>query len=200
VRCTLGDVVYLRVIAGVVAPVLIVLVEPADGPFLDGTPRTAIGVLSWWLSLVLGWGIWAEIAISGRCRAAALGPRCPSAWTRSKAAASAGWGAARSRSIPARTWTAGRTLLTRPSLAHSKRSALEGLLIESTDGGFCDRAIGVINERESSRPTGFTIHRENDLGGFTDARQVLSQLCLGRRVRQVAYKQTDWHWALLVRA
>jgi hypothetical protein len=169
VRCALGDVVYFRVIAGVVAPILIVLVEAADGPFLDGTSRTAIGVLPWWLSLVLGWGIWTEIATSGRCRTAAFGSRRPSAWTRRKAAATAGWGTARSRNVPARTRTSGWTLLTRPSLAHRKRPALEGLLIESTDGSFCDRAIGVINERESSGPTGFTIHREHDLGGFTDA-------------------------------
>jgi hypothetical protein len=43
------------------------------------------------------------------------------------------------------------------------------LLIEAADCGFGDRSIGVVNKCESTRPTGFTIHGEDDLGGFTDA-------------------------------
>jgi hypothetical protein len=65
------------------------------------------------------------------------------------------------------------------------------LLIESPDGFFGNAAFGVINERKAAWTAGFPIDGKNDLGGFTDARQVLSQLCLRRRVRQVPDKQTN---------
>jgi hypothetical protein len=169
---TRGDVIYLDVVFAVAAPILIVLVEPADGTLFDGPSRTAIPVLPWWLSLVFRRGIGTEIAISGRRRTtAAVRPGRPTARTRSitTAATTASGGSARARGVTAWARSAGRALFTRPRLAHRKRATLEELLIEAANCGFGDRSIGVVNKRESTRPTGFTIHRKNDLGGFTDA-------------------------------
>jgi hypothetical protein len=70
--------------------------------------------------------------------------------------------------------------------------------VESTNGFFSDRAIGVVDERKSTRPPGVAIQRKHDLRRCADARQVLAQLCLGRRVRQIANEQTDCHNSLSV--
>jgi hypothetical protein len=48
------------------------------------------------------------------------------------------------------------------------------LLIESADSGFGDGAIGVVDKREAARAAGFPIDRQDYLGGFTDARQMLT--------------------------
>jgi hypothetical protein len=64
-------------------------------------------------------------------------------------------------------------------------------LIESPDRLFGDAALRVVDEREAPRPACFPVYGKNDLRRFTDTRQVLSQLCLGRGVRQVADKQTN---------
>jgi len=65
------------------------------------------------------------------------------------------------------------------------------LLIETPDRLFGDGAIRVVHKREAARAAGFPVDRDNDLGGFADTRQVLSQLWLVCRVWQVADKQTD---------
>jgi hypothetical protein len=64
-------------------------------------------------------------------------------------------------------------------------------LIEAANGFFGDRAIGVVDEGEAPRAAGFPIDGELDLRRRADARQVLAQLCLGRRIGQVADEQTD---------
>jgi hypothetical protein len=47
-------------------------------------------------------------------------------------------------------------------------------LIEPADRRFGDRTILVVDEREAARATGFPVNGKNNLGGFTDARQVLA--------------------------
>jgi hypothetical protein len=65
------------------------------------------------------------------------------------------------------------------------------LLVEPPDRLFGDGAIRVIDEREPSRTARFAVDWKNDLSRFADTRQVLSQLWLVCRVRQVTDKQTD---------
>jgi len=65
------------------------------------------------------------------------------------------------------------------------------LLVEPLNRFFSDRAIRVIDERESSRPSGFPIHGKHDRSGLADGRQVCAQLCLRGDIRQIANEQTD---------
>jgi hypothetical protein len=133
------------------------------------------------------------MAWASRRAAAGVGARGPSARPRRKASATAGTaGSCRARAaVASRSWSTGPSFLARPRFAHRKRAAFEGLLIEFADRRFRNGAIRVVHERESAGPAGFPVNGENDLGGFADAGKVLSQLCLGRGIRQVAYKQTD---------
>jgi hypothetical protein len=64
-------------------------------------------------------------------------------------------------------------------------------LIESTNGFFRDRAIGVVDERKAARPASLTIDGKHDGCRFADGGEMHAQLCLRRRVRQVADKQAD---------
>jgi hypothetical protein len=68
---------------------------------------------------------------------------------------------------------------------------LEGLLVEPANRLLSDRAIGVIHERETPRTSSFPIDGEYDLRWRADARQMLPQICLRRRVRQIPNEQTD---------
>ena len=105
--------------------------------------------------------------------------------------ATAWWGTAGAWTAePARARAHG-TVFARPGLADRQGPAFEGLLIESSDGFFRDGALGIIDECEASRPAGFPVDRQNDLGRCADARQVFPQIYLVRGVRQIAYKQTD---------
>jgi hypothetical protein len=174
------DVVDFEIVLWLVPPVFIVLVEAAHGTLFDRALRTAIRILPRRFSFVLGRSIRAEIPVAhGRRRAAAatFGARCPAAGPWCEAAAAAG-SRARARAVPTRSWSASWTLLTRTSFADGKRASLERLLIETTDRRFRNRAVCIIDEREAARAPRFAIDWENDLTGFTDARQVLSQLCL----------------------
>jgi hypothetical protein len=47
-------------------------------------------------------------------------------------------------------------------------------LIESADGSFGYGTVGVVDKREATRPARFSIDGKNYLGGFTDARQMLT--------------------------
>ena len=98
-----------------------------------------------------------------------LGPRREAA-----AAARAGGTAGPRTAVSAGARCAGRALFARARFADRERTSLERLLIESADRRFGDGAIRVIDERETARPAGFPIDGKNDLGGFTDARQVLA--------------------------
>jgi hypothetical protein len=64
-------------------------------------------------------------------------------------------------------------------------------LIELPDGFFGDGPIGIIDESETARTAGFPVRRQDDLSRFTDARQVIAQICLCRGIRQIAYEQTN---------
>jgi hypothetical protein len=64
-------------------------------------------------------------------------------------------------------------------------------LVESADGFFGDGSIRVVDEREASWTSSFPIDREHHLRREADARQMLTQLCLRRRVRQIPNEQTD---------
>jgi hypothetical protein len=48
------------------------------------------------------------------------------------------------------------------------------LLVETPDRLLGDRAVGIVNERETSRSSGLPVGREHDLGGGADARQMLA--------------------------
>ena len=176
VRRARGDVVDLEIVLAFVSPVLVVFVQAADRPLLDGTFWTAI-VLSGLFPFVLGRRIRAEITIAIRRRppTTAVRPRRPSAWTWSKAASTpAAWSAAGSGGVTARTRSSDRPLFAWSSFAHRERTSFERLLIESTDRGLRDCAIRIVDECESARTPGFTIDRKNNLSGFTDAGEVLS--------------------------
>jgi hypothetical protein len=169
------DVVDLDVVLFFVSPVLVVFIKTADRTFLDRTFGTTIGIFARLLAFVFRWRIRTEIAIArGAGRPAAVRPRRPSTWARSKAACTTRSSAGAGSSIAARTWGTGWTLLAGSSFAHRQRASLEGLLIESADRGFRDRTIRVVDERESAWPPGFTVDRKNNLGGFTDAGEMLA--------------------------
>src|SRR6266542_4436790 len=176
--CTRRDVVDLDlVLFGVAAPVFVVLVKTADRTFLDRTLRTALGVLARRLAFVLRRSVGTEVAIArtARCAAARIGTGRPPAWPRREASTAADGRSTWTRSAVApRTRSAGRTVFARTCFADGERTSLEGLLIEPADRRLGDRAIGVIDKRESSRTAGFPINGENDLGGFADAGEMLA--------------------------
>ena len=68
----------------------------------------------------------------------------------------------------------GGTIFPRPRFAHREGPPLERLLVEAPDRLFGDLAIGVVDEREASRPSGFPIGGKHDLRWCSDARQMLA--------------------------
>jgi hypothetical protein len=65
------------------------------------------------------------------------------------------------------------------------------LLVESANRFFGDTAIGIIDEREASRPARFTIDRQYDLCWRPHTRKMFAQFRLVGGVRQVPDEQTD---------
>ena len=65
-----------------------------------------------------------------------------------------------------------RTFLARTGFADRERPSLERLLVESPDRFFRDGSVRVVDERESARTTGLPVNRQDDLGGYADARQM----------------------------
>ena len=193
-----GDVIDLDDLLVCRTPIFVGVVQASDRAFLDGAARTAVGVLALGLALVLGWSIGPEVPAARR-RNVRIG------WSRAgKPARSRCTEAARARAAEtSATWPAGtgpaettrpgpgRTILARTRLADRERASLERLLVESSDSFLGDSSIRVIDESESARPAGLPIGGKHYLGGFSDTRQVISQLCLCCRVRQVANEQTN---------
>jgi len=169
-----SHVIDFEIVLWLVAPVFVVLVEAAHRTFFDWSLGTPIRVFPGRLSFIFRGSVRAEIPVAhGRRRATAtFRARCPAARTRCEAAAS--WSRSGTRPVPAWTWSTSWTLLAWTRFAYGKRTSFEWLLIEAADCRFGDRAIRIINEREAARPARFTIDWQNDLAGFTDARQVLS--------------------------
>ena len=72
-----------------------------------------------------------------------------------------------------------------------ERTAFEGLLIEASNRLLGYAAIGIVDECETPWATGLPIDGQHDLGWYADTRQMLPQICLVCRVRQIANKQTN---------
>lgn len=180
------EIVVLR------TPVFIRIVEPADWTFLDRT-GTALGFLPRRLPLVFWRGIWTEVpAAATRRRTSGVrrtwsvtsGSTCR---PRTAEPSGCAW-TGTAETARARTC---RTILTRASLADRERAAFEGLLIEAADRLFRDGAIGVIHEREPAWSSRFAVRRQHHLRWGPNTRQVLAQLWLCCRVRQIPNEQTD---------
>ena len=192
------EVIDLERIFVLGAPVLVVLVEPADRTLLDGLGSLLATVLMG-LALVLGRGVGTEVF-------RAAGPD-PAAVGRARTEpAGTGWGAiaarpagrpradvaARARTAePGGAWGAGRTILARPRLADRQAAALERLLVEPLDRLLGNRAIRVIHEGEAAGAACLAVHGQDDRRRDADARQMLTQICLRRRVRQITDEQAD---------
>src|SRR5215471_17857340 len=199
-----GDVVDVDVVRRIErAPVFVGVVEARDRALLDRAARLVAFLLR--LALVLGRRVGTEVLHArGRCAVGwAAGPRTaePAAGrTRRVAGRTAG----RTREPAARTpgtrtaepagpRTAGTALFTWTRFADRESAPLEQRLVELANGFFGNRTIRVVDERETARTARLAIDGQDDRCGFADAREVLPQLCLGRRVGQVADEQTDRH-------
>ena len=187
-RLARGKVVDVEVVV-LGAPVFVSIVEASDRTFFDRAARAAF-VLALRLALSLGRRIGTEVAAArsaatwlGRTRREASGP-----WTAKPAG---GTRPTRPRSAETARTRACGPFFAWPRFTHRERTSFEGLLVEASDRFFGDSSIRVIDERESARTTGFPINRKDDLGWIADARQMLPQICLVCRIRQIAYKQTD---------
>src|SRR5262245_8193839 len=182
-------------------PILVGVVEARDRTLLDRSARLVALLLRF--ALVLRRRVGAEVAVARRGLRRAAGSRAAeAAGTRAaeaprsagtRAAEAAGPAGPGTAEAAAGTWSARAALLARARFADRQAAALEQLLIELSNRLFGDGAVGVVDEREAARAAGFTIDGQHDRRGFADAREMLSQLCLGRGIRQVADEQTDWH-------
>jgi hypothetical protein len=180
-------------------PVFIGVVQAADRTFLDGAAWSAVGVLARRFALVLGRSVGSEIPAARRGnRLIGWSRTAKAARTRAAEAAAAGTRTAETAAWPARPGTAeaarpwsGRSLFAWTGLADGEGTPLERLLVESSDRFLGDGTIGVIDKSEAARPAGLPIGGKHYLGGISDTRQVIAQLCLCCRVRQVANEQTN---------
>ena len=180
-----GEVVVRR------TPVFVGVVESPDGTFLDRTSRPAIGVLARRFPFVLRRRVRTEVAAARRPRGAAGGVSSRRESSTRARSAETTWRARSRAAEAARPRAARPALFSRSRLADRERSSFERLLVESADRFFGDGSIRVVDEREAPRPSRFAIDRQYHLRWCADARQVLAQLCLRRRVRQIPNEQTD---------
>ena len=168
-----GEIVDLDVLDIVFgSPVLVGVVEASDGALLDWAFRTAVGVLSVRLALVLWWRIGAEVPAARASHAAALGrSRREAAWpgTAEPRRRTAG-----TRATETTRPRPGRPVFPGPCFADGQRPAFERLLVEPTDRFFGDLAVRVVHKREASRSTGLPIGGQHNLGWGSDARQMLA--------------------------
>src|SRR5207249_1360413 len=95
-------------------------------------------------------------------------------------------------------WSARPSIFTRARLAHREGPAVQCLPVESLNGLFRLRAVEILDERESPRPSRFAVHREDYLRGRRDFAEVTPQLRFGRAVREISYEQTDGQSVLLI--
>src|SRR5258708_36870674 len=192
------DVVQIERVVVFRAPVLVVLVETADGALLDRL-RTALVAVLVRLALVLWRGVGTEGLGAPRARAAGCPPRAAESPRTGRSAVTAGAARRPGADVPsgartaesARTRRAGWPVFTRPGLADGQAASLEGLLVEPLNRLLGNRAIRVIHEAQAARAAGFAVDGKDDGRGRADARQVLPQVCLRRRIRQIADEQAD---------
>ena len=107
-------------------------------------------------------------------------------------------GPARPRTKPSRPRTAGTPILTRSRFADSQRPAVEDLAVEFLNGLFSVGTILEFNKRKASRPAGFAIDRQDDLGRRRDGTKVASQVGFSGAVGEVTNEQTDGQTVLSV--
>jgi hypothetical protein len=176
------DVIELEFVRLLVAPVFVVLVKAADGAFLDRTLRSAVPVLARRLALVLRRGVRPEVAAARTGPGRGPGVRRtwrPPTWPRRAEAARCTAGRTRSRpAVPSRTRSASGAVFTGTCFADRERAPFEWLLIESADRRLGDGAIRVVDKREAAWAACFPVDREDYLGRFSDARQMLAQFRL----------------------
>src|SRR5713226_2268652 len=163
------DVVQIERVVVFRAPVLVVLVETADGALLDWLGTALVAVLVR-LALVLRRGVGTEVLGAPRARAAVRRPRAAeSPWARRSAVAAGAAGRA-GADVPsgartaesAGTRRAGWPVFTRPGLADGQAASLEGLLVEPLNRLLGNRTIRVIHEGEAARTARFAVDGKDD--------------------------------------
>ena len=84
--------------------------------------------------------------------------------------------------------TAGSAIVARARFADRQRPAHEQLPVELLDGRFRRVAIGVFDERKSTRAAGFAIERPHDLRGLADSGEMRPQVVFCGLIREIAYE------------
>ena len=104
---------------------------------------------------------------------------------------------------PGRSWSGtrrtrceptSRAFLPRPGLADREGASHEGLLVKSCYSLFGLRTFDVLDESKTTGASGLAVDRDNDLGGFSNSREMRSEICLCRPVGHIADEQTYCHF------